>query len=130
MDKGCRIIQHVIRKNVKRMKIAILYICTGKYDIFWKEFFESYEELFLPNSEKEYFVFTDAEELYAEKNCERIHRIYQEQLGWPKDTLMRFHMFDTISEQLKNLLKLLLMTQFFLFFHFTIHTKTHSALYS
>lgn len=83
-------------------KVAILYICTGKYDVFWKEFYESYEEMFLPNSRKEYFVFTDAEELYEEDNCERIHRIYQKQLGWPDDTLMRYHMFDSISEQLEK----------------------------
>lgn len=25
-------------------KIAILYICTGKYVVFWKDFFDSYEE--------------------------------------------------------------------------------------
>jgi hypothetical protein len=84
------------------MKIAILYICTGKYDVFWKEFFESYEEYFLPNSQKEYFVFTDAETLYAENECNGIHKIYQKQLGWPDDTLMRFHMFDSISEQLEK----------------------------
>lgn len=83
-------------------KIAILYICTGKYDVLWKEFFESYEANFLQNSMKEYFVFTDAEQLFGERDCRRIHKIYQKQLGWPDDTLMRFHMFDTISEQLKN----------------------------
>lgn len=83
-------------------KVAILYICTGKYDVFWKEFFESYEENFLTNCSKEYFVFTDAEQLYAEKECQRIHKVYQKQLGWPDDTLMRYHMFDSISAQLEK----------------------------
>lgn len=85
--------------NVKR--VAILYICTGKYDVFWREFFESYEENFLPNSLIEYFVFTDAEELYGEKQCNRIHKIYQQQLGWPNATLMRYHMFESIANQLE-----------------------------
>lgn len=82
------------------IKVAILYICTGKYEVFWKDFFNSYEENFLPNTSKEYFVFTDAEKLYRENECDRIHKIYQERLGWPDDTLMRYHMFDTISDRL------------------------------
>jgi hypothetical protein len=81
-------------------KVAILYICTGKYDVFWKEFYESYEENFLKNSHKEYFVFTDAQSLMYEDKCDRIHKIFQKQLGWPYDTLMRFSMFDSISQQL------------------------------
>lgn len=81
--------------------VAILYICTGKYDIFWKEFYESMETFFLLNSEKHYYVFTDAEHLYGEENCNRIHKIYQERLGWPYDTLMRFDLFSKIENQIK-----------------------------
>lgn len=81
-------------------KVALLYICTGKYDVFWKDFFISYEKNFFEKSYKEYFVFTDAEELYGEKECSRIHKIYQKRLGWPDDTLMRFHMFDMIVDTL------------------------------
>lgn len=83
------------------IKVAILYICTGKYDVFWKDFFDSYERNFLPKTRKEYFVFTDADKLYKEDECDRIHKIYQERLGWPDDTLMRYHLFDTILEQLR-----------------------------
>ena len=60
------------------LKIAILYICTGKYDVFWKEFYRSCEQYFLPNSNKNYFVFTDSKELYDEKNNDKIFKIYQE----------------------------------------------------
>lgn len=83
-------------------KVAILYICTGKYDVFWQEFFESYEEKFLPDSIKEYFVFTDADRLLGEDKCDRIHKIYQKRLGWPYDTLMRYDMFNSIAEQLSK----------------------------
>ena len=83
-------------------KVAILYICTGKYDIFWKDFFCSYEKYFLPNCEKHYYVFTDAEELYMEKECDRIHKLYQEALPWPDSTLLRFHIFLGIKEQLQQ----------------------------
>lgn len=46
----------------KMKKIAILYICTGKYDIFWEDFYKTSEKYFLNNSEKHYFVFTDAQD--------------------------------------------------------------------
>ena len=33
-------------------KIGMLYICTGKYTVFWPEFYRSFEEKFLPGCEK------------------------------------------------------------------------------
>lgn len=81
-------------------KVAILYICTGRYDVFWKDFYESCERFFLPQLIREYFVFTDAERIYAEENNPAIHKIYQQRLGWPKDTLLRFQLFSTIKNEL------------------------------
>lgn len=83
-------------------KVAILYICTGKYVVFWKDFFDSYEKFFLPHSEKHYYVFTDADKIYREQECERIHKIYQQPLDWPDSTLMRFHIFLGIREELQQ----------------------------
>lgn len=82
-------------------KVAILYICTGDYVLFWKDFFLSYEEKFLSHSLKEYYVFTDAQEIYAQDNA-NVHKIYQKNLGWPGNTLKRFHIFSGISEILSN----------------------------
>lgn len=82
------------------MKIGILYICTGKYDVFWNGFYESAEQYLLPNVEKHYFVFTES------KNIEKstfVHTIYQERLGWPNDTLMRFHLFLNIETALNEM---------------------------
>lgn len=76
-----------------KIKIGILYICTGKYNIFWRDFFISMEKYFITDSEKHYFVFTDSLSVYFENENPRIHRIYQENLGWPFNTLMRFHIF-------------------------------------
>lgn len=74
-------------------KVGILYICIGRYDIFWKDFYLSIEKYFLKDSEIHYFVFTDAENIFDETNNRRIHRIYQKDLWWPNNTLMRFQMF-------------------------------------
>lgn len=90
-----------MRKGKQTMKVAILYICTGKYDIFWEEFYKSSEKYFLSKSDKEYFVFTDAESIYEENNS-KIHKIYQENLNWPGNTLFRFKMFNKITDQLEK----------------------------
>lgn len=85
-----------INPKYSNKTIGIFYICTGKYSIFWKDFYLSAEEFFCPNMKKEYFVFTDQE---IEPKNNRVHIIHQEKLGWPLDTLMRFHMFNRIKEQ-------------------------------
>lgn len=84
------------------MKIGILYICTGNYKVFWKEFYLSCEKNFITESERHYFVFTDSPEIEFEKENPRIHRIYQKNLGWPDSTLRRFDMFLGIEKDLKD----------------------------
>lgn len=39
--------------------VAILYIATGRYTVFWKYFYRSAEKHLLPNSNKHYVLFTD-----------------------------------------------------------------------
>ena len=85
------------------MKIGILYIITGNYTVFWKEFYESCEKYLLPKDEKYYFVFTDASEIEYEKKDKKIKRIYQENLGWPDNTLKRFHIFLKNQELYKDM---------------------------
>lgn len=87
---------------MKSMRIAILYICTGQYNIFWKDFFETCEKYFLTHCQKEYFVFTDADFLEGEKECPYIHRIFQKNLGWPDNTLKRYHIFEKIEPELRR----------------------------
>lgn len=72
--------------------IAILYICTGVYKKFWSGFFESFEQNFLPDTRKEYYVFTDSNKLeYQDSGRVRIYK--RKPQGWPFDTLFRFNMF-------------------------------------
>lgn len=85
----------------RKLKIAILYICTGKYTIFWKDFYKSCEKYFLKKHAKTYFIFTDADHLDYESK-KSVKKIYQKKLGWPFDTLMRFDMFLSQKEALQN----------------------------
>lgn len=79
--------------------VAILYLCTGKYTVFWPDFYRSFEENFLPGMEKTYFVFTDAENIEFDE-AEKVRRIYQQPYDWPYSTMKRFHVFLTQSEAL------------------------------
>lgn len=84
------------------MRIGILYICTGKYDIFWENFYLSAERYFMqkPDMTREYYVFTDSVSLFGERENLHIHKIEQKNLGWPNNTLKRFHIFLHIKERL------------------------------
>lgn len=84
-----------------RNKVAVLYIVTGRYVCFWDEFYPSCEKYFLPDAQKKYFVFTDAEHLNFEEN-DNILKIHQEKLGWPYDTMLRFDIFLKQKEALKE----------------------------
>ena len=41
------------------MKLAVIFIDTGKYLDFLPAYYEACEEFLVPNTEKTYFVFTD-----------------------------------------------------------------------
>lgn len=85
-----------------KKSIGILYICTGPYVVFWKDFFDTFEEKFLSDVEKYYYVFTDAEEIYMEEDCDRVKRYPLSPQPWPLVTLLRFHTFLSIREELEK----------------------------
>lgn len=103
-------------------KVAVFYVVTGKYLVFWPDFLATAEQALLPRCEVHYFVFTDADALPGQNGvcpplsekalaalggkapagapaqnpatlASRIHRIEQEAYPWPYATLKRFHMF-------------------------------------
>lgn len=82
------------------MKVGVLYIATGRYTIFWQDFYQSAERYLLPEDEKYYFVFTDSELPLLGEETGKVTRVFQEKLGWPYDTLMRFDMFLKAKESL------------------------------
>ena len=80
------------------MKIAIFSISLGKYDIFFKDFYESVNKNFLSNHEKTFFLFTDKR--FEEK--ENLIQIEQKKMGWPYDSMMRFHLLNKIKDQVSE----------------------------
>lgn len=87
---------------MEKKKIGILYITTGKYVIFWKAFYESFEKYFLPHMERHYFVFTDACEDEI-KESQYVHVYREKQLPWPLPTLLKYHYFLQVEEELKQM---------------------------
>lgn len=79
-------------------KIAILTISTGKYIELFEKLQKTIFSNFLPNYEKTVFLFTDSD--YSETNNIKISKILH--LPWPINTLLRFHYFSDIKDQLLN----------------------------
>jgi hypothetical protein len=81
------------------MKIAVLYIATGRYLQFFDTFYKSAERYFFKDIPKQYFVFTD------NINCRSLCRdnitfVHQEHMEWPFITLFRYKMFLSIQSKL------------------------------
>ena len=89
-------------------KVGILYVCTGRYAAFWNPFYHACEELFLPDVEKHYFIFTDNSGLLQLKD-ERIHPVFQEVEPWPFPTLRRFGYFLKAADVLRQMDYLMFM---------------------
>jgi len=80
------------------MKVALLYIGIGRYVCFWEDFYKTCEQNFLPEAEKHYFFATD----HVADVPQNVTLIYQEDLGWPCNTMFRFMFFLRVKEQLKG----------------------------
>ncbi len=80
-------------------KVAILYIGTGRYTIFWDEFFKSCEKNLLRNCEKHYFFFTDSKEF---ESNEKITIVEQDNLGWPLITALRYKILNKVKNELQD----------------------------
>jgi len=80
------------------MKVSICFIGTGKYLNFLPKYYENIHEYFLPNSEKEFLVFTDGDGDYPEDITAYPH----EHIEWPYITLKRFGIIKKAQEQILN----------------------------
>ena len=86
--------------KIKKMKIAILYICTGPYSKLFSDFYETANEHLLSGKALlTYFVWTDTDEFNRWANV----KVYPHKcMGFPLDSLFRFEMFLEAKDDLKN----------------------------
>lgn len=81
-----------------RRKVAIVTIATGDYyDAFFSDFCQSVREKWAGEVLLEIFCFTDR---LGEAQGSEVHFIETKKLGWPFDSLMRFHYLHSIKERL------------------------------
>ena len=70
------------------MIIGILFIATGKYIEYFEQVYNSFEQFFLVNHQKKYYLLTDSDNKFPNVNIISI-----KYGGFPKDTLYRYHYF-------------------------------------
>ena len=88
------------------MKVAVIFIGTGKYLNFLPKYWEKVESNFLPGVEKTIFAFTDGELSDVPDN---VKVVKQEHLEWPLITLLRFEIINKIKDELMNYDQLVFM---------------------
>jgi hypothetical protein len=81
------------------MKVAIIFIGTGKYLNFLPNWYESCEKYLLPGVEKKYIIFTDGE---VSETPENTVVISQDHLDWPYITLYRFKTIQKSFDNIKD----------------------------
>lgn len=88
------LVQNLIGSNV-----GLLVMATGKYTTFVPPLIDSAEKYFCRNHKVTYFVFTDGP---IETKAKNVVIIYQPRLGWPYDTMMRYHVYYDHREVLET----------------------------
>lgn len=85
-----------------KKSIGLLYLCTGPYSAFWEDYYRSFEQNFLQDFEKHYFVFTDKVDQIEHYDKNKVTIIRIDALPWPLITLLRFNYFVSIENELKK----------------------------
>ncbi|MDX8430979.1 MAG: hypothetical protein SNF33_04150 [Candidatus Algichlamydia australiensis] len=83
----------------KEYNIGLCMMATGRYDVFAKEFIASCRKHFFKGHNVTYFVFSDTNLEFEDD----VVVVPQERLGWPHDTLKRFHTYLKHKELFANL---------------------------
>lgn len=77
------------QSRMEAANVGLLVVATGKYIQFVKPLIESAEKYFCKNHHVTYFVFTDQETIPLPNTV----YVFQERLGWPYDTMNRYHVY-------------------------------------
>lgn len=81
--------------------VKIFTISTNNYRYFTEDFLQSFQSLFLPNINKDFFIFTDYIDnpIYNNYNANPIYINHEK---WPLITLKRYHAIDNISNSISE----------------------------
>jgi len=74
----------------RKQKVGILYICTGRYDMFWESFYSAAKKNLFLEHDVHYYVFTDSDKVQESADVTLIKKPFS---PWPHDLLHRYHTF-------------------------------------
>ncbi len=80
-------------------KVAIIYIATGNYSIFWNNFYQSAEKNFLPGVQRHYFLVSDKS---FEKLPDNVTYIYYPHKEWPSIVVEKFAIIYSLKDRLAD----------------------------
>ena len=83
------------------MKIAAINIATGKYIDLFENSKNYISKNFFPSHDVDLFLFTDSDKEFTDNRLE-IKKYHIKRMGFPGDTLFRYHYFLKAEEELKN----------------------------
>lgn len=81
------------------MKTGIIYLATGAYNKFWKDFYCTCEQYFCVDAEKEYKLFTDSPESIGCASSANVHVRQIEDWGWIVNTSYKSEYICRIREE-------------------------------
>lgn len=85
-----------------RTKVGVIFIGTGKYIEFFPQYHETCRRLFLPDSDKTFFVFTDRLDHPALRGPD-IRAYATAHQPWPYVTLLRFKLIARAAGELQTM---------------------------
>ena len=83
------------------MRIAYITVATGNYEVFIDGLIKSGTENFFPKCETEFIILTDSSK-HLSSHLPKVRFIKQNRLGFPHDTLKRFHLINEIKDSLDH----------------------------
>lgn len=86
-------------KKTEKKNVGLCIVATGRYDSFVEPLIKSARKHFCREHNVTFFVFTDGT-IPAAKD---IVRVEQPRMGWPYDTMKRFHVYEKNSAVFKNM---------------------------
>lgn len=83
----------------KTQKVALIYIATGNYIVFWDNFYKSAEKNFLPGVNKHYFLISNHS---LDELPDNVTHIYYPHKKWPSIALEKFSIICSLKDRLTD----------------------------
>jgi len=79
--------------------VGLCVMATGRYDTYAQKMIDSARTYFCQGHNVTFFVFTDG----CITKSEDVTKVHQDRLGWPYDTLQRFHVYYQNKDLFQNM---------------------------